>query len=75
MEVRVPEEIVEAGAEGVISVWLFASGETVTKGDVLAEIMNAKAATQLEAPASGRLTVLVAADVPVKCGDLIARID
>lgn len=75
MDVRIPEEVVEAGAEGVISIWLFATGEAVTKGDVLAEVMNAKAATQLEAPASGRLTVLVAAEVPVKCGDLIARID
>ena len=43
--------------------------------DVLAEVMNAKAATPLEAPASGRLTILVAAEVPVRCGELIARID
>jgi pyruvate/2-oxoglutarate dehydrogenase complex dihydrolipoamide acyltransferase (E2) component len=75
VEVRIPGEIVEPGAEGVISVWLFKSGEGVTQGDVLAEVMNAKAATQLEAPASGRLTILVEVEVPVKCGDLIARID
>ncbi len=75
MEVRIPEEIVEPGAEGVISVWLFKSGETVQQGDVLAEVMNSKAATQLEAPASGRLTIVVATEVPVRCGDLVARID
>jgi 2-oxoglutarate dehydrogenase E2 component (dihydrolipoamide succinyltransferase) len=59
----------------VISVWLFRSGETVARGDVLAEVMNSKAATQLEAPASGTLTILVPVEVPVRCGDVIGRID
>jgi pyruvate/2-oxoglutarate dehydrogenase complex dihydrolipoamide acyltransferase (E2) component len=75
MEVKVPEEIIEPGAEGVISVWLFRSGESVAQGDVLAEVMNAKAATQLAAPASGRLTILVAPEVAIRCGDVVARID
>jgi pyruvate/2-oxoglutarate dehydrogenase complex dihydrolipoamide acyltransferase (E2) component len=75
VEVKIPEEIIEPGAEGVISVWLFKTGESVTQGDVLAEVMNAKAATQLEAPASGRLTILVASEVAIRCGDVIARID
>jgi pyruvate/2-oxoglutarate dehydrogenase complex dihydrolipoamide acyltransferase (E2) component len=75
MEVRIPEEIVEEGAEGVISVWLFKDGETVAKGDVLAEVMNAKAATELQSPATGRLTIVAPAETPVKRGDLVARIE
>lgn len=75
MDVRISEEIVESGAEGVISVWLFRSGETVARGDVLAEVMNSKAVIQLEAPASGTLTILTRVEVPVRCGDVIARID
>jgi|KBSSwiStaDraftv2_1062776.scaffolds.fasta_scaffold5838942_1 pyruvate/2-oxoglutarate dehydrogenase complex dihydrolipoamide acyltransferase (E2) component len=75
MEVRIPEEIIEPGAEGVISVWLFKTGERVVQGDVLAEVMNAKAATQLEAPATGRLTILVDPEVAIRSGDVIARID
>jgi pyruvate/2-oxoglutarate dehydrogenase complex dihydrolipoamide acyltransferase (E2) component len=74
VEVKIPEEIIEPGGEGVISVWLFKSGETVGRGDVLAEVMNSKAATRLEAPASGTLTILVPAEVPVRCGDVIAHI-
>ena len=75
MEVIVLEEVVAAGAEGVISVWYFKDGETVAQGDVLAEVMNEKAATSFEAPASGRLTILVPAEVAVRCGDVIARIE
>lgn len=75
MDVTVPEEIVEPGAEGVISVWLFKTGERVAQGDVLAEVMNAKAATQIEAPATGRLTILVDPEVAIRCGDVIARIE
>jgi len=54
-DVEIPAEIVDEGAEGAISVWLFRDGETVVAGDVLAEVMNEKAAAELVAPASGRL--------------------
>ena len=75
MDVTVPIEILPADTEGAISVWLFKSGETVVEGDVLAEIMNQKAATELVASASGRLTILVPAETAIMGGQLIARID
>ena len=74
-DVEIPAEIVDEGAEGVISVWLFRDGETVVAGDVLAEVMNEKAAAGLVAPASGRLTILVQAESPVRRGQVVARID
>lgn len=75
MDVTVPIEILPADTEGAISVWLFKSGEAVVEGDVLAEIMNQKAATELVASASGRLTILVPAETAIMGGQLIARID
>lgn len=74
-DVVIPEEIVGAGAEGAISIWLFRDGETVTAGDVLAEVMNEKAAAELVAPASGRLKILVQAEMPVRMGQVVARIE
>jgi pyruvate/2-oxoglutarate dehydrogenase complex dihydrolipoamide acyltransferase (E2) component len=73
-DVQIPAEIVEEGAEGAISVWLMREGESVSAGDVLAEVMNEKAAAELIAPASGRLTILVPAEVPVRTGQVVARI-
>jgi len=74
-DVVILEEIVGAGAEGAISIWLFRDGETVTAGDVLAEVMNEKAAAELVAPASGRLKILVQAEMPVRMGQVVARIE
>jgi pyruvate/2-oxoglutarate dehydrogenase complex dihydrolipoamide acyltransferase (E2) component len=73
-DVEIPGEIVDDGAEGAISVWLFRDGEAVVAGDVLAEVMNEKAAAELVAPASGRLTILVPAQNPVRKGQVVARI-
>lgn len=73
-DVEIPAEIVGEGAEGAISVWLMRDGETVRAGDVLAEVMNEKASAELVAPASGRLTILVQAEVPVRMGEVVARI-
>jgi pyruvate/2-oxoglutarate dehydrogenase complex dihydrolipoamide acyltransferase (E2) component len=74
-DVSIPEEIVGEGAEGAISLWLFQDGETVAAGDVLAEVMNEKAAAELVAPASGRLTILVPPEAPVRKGQIVARIE
>jgi pyruvate/2-oxoglutarate dehydrogenase complex dihydrolipoamide acyltransferase (E2) component len=74
-DVSIPEEIVGEGAEGAISLWLFQDGETVAAGDVLAEVMNEKAAAELVAPASGRLTILVPPETPVRKGQIVARIE
>ena len=72
-DVRIPAEIIEENEDN-ISVWLFRDGETVATGDVLAEVMNEKAVAELVSPASGQLTILVPAEVPVKNNQLVARI-
>ena len=74
-DVVIPEEIVGEGAEGAISIWLFRDGETVAVGDVLAEVMNEKAAAELVAPAAGRLKILVQTEMPVRMGQVVARIE
>jgi pyruvate/2-oxoglutarate dehydrogenase complex dihydrolipoamide acyltransferase (E2) component len=58
-----------------MSLWFFQDGETVAAGDVLAEVMNEKAAAELVAPASGRLTILVGTETPVRKGQVVARIE
>jgi pyruvate/2-oxoglutarate dehydrogenase complex dihydrolipoamide acyltransferase (E2) component len=74
-DVIIPEEIVGEGAEGAISVWLFRDGESVAAGDVLAEVMNQKAAAELVAPVSGRLKILLPAETPVRKGQIVALIE
>jgi pyruvate/2-oxoglutarate dehydrogenase complex dihydrolipoamide acyltransferase (E2) component len=74
MDVIIPEELWGDDSEGVISAWLFEDGESVSQGGVLAEVMNAKAVMELVAPASGRLSILVAPETPVRRGQIVARI-
>jgi pyruvate/2-oxoglutarate dehydrogenase complex dihydrolipoamide acyltransferase (E2) component len=74
IEVRVPEGLWDAGLEGVITTWLFDSGDEVTQGVPVAELMAEKATFSLEAPASGTLTILAKAETPVLAGQVIALI-
>src|ERR1700693_2151844 len=58
---------------GIIVRWLIAEGQEVTKGEPLVEIETDKATVEIEAPASGLLAQVGAADgddVPV--GQVIA---
>jgi pyruvate/2-oxoglutarate dehydrogenase complex dihydrolipoamide acyltransferase (E2) component len=41
---------------------------------MLAEVMNEKAVAEFIAPASGKLTILVSAEVPLKKSQVVARI-
>ncbi|MFI5282370.1 MAG: dihydrolipoamide acetyltransferase family protein [Candidatus Dormibacterales bacterium] len=60
--------------EGTVLVWKKKSGETVKKGEVLAEVESDKATFDLEAEADGVLSILVEQGVPAKIGAPIARI-
>jgi len=61
--------------EGVISAWLKHEGETVQRGDVLAEIETDKAVMELESYESGILTRIIApAGTTVPIGQSIAVI-
>lgn len=60
---------------GTIVQWLKSAGERVTKGEPIAEIETDKATVELEAPASGTLSNVIAqagAEIPV--GQVIATI-
>lgn len=74
-EVRIPENLWADDDEGVIATWLFADGERVAEGSVLAELMVEKTSMEILAPTAGTLHIVVAAEVPVRKGQVIARID
>ena len=75
MDVIIPADLWGEDGEAVIATWLFKSGELVSPGAVLAEVMYEKASMEVISPGAGRLTILVAAESPVRQGQLIARIE
>jgi pyruvate dehydrogenase E2 component (dihydrolipoamide acetyltransferase) len=60
--------------EGTVIEWKKQTGDSVKKGDVLAEVESDKASFELEADADGVLSIVVDAGTPVPVGDLIANI-
>lgn len=74
-DIVVPSEFWGDALEGVISVWLFADGEAVSAGVTVAELMQEKTSFSLEAPQSGRLRILVGAEVAVRAGQVVGKID
>lgn len=74
IEVCVPTDLWREG-EAAISAWLYSNGELVREGSVIAELMVEKSSFEIVAPASGKLTILVAAEESVAKGELVAKID
>lgn len=72
--VVVPQDLWDGDLEGAVSAWLFAEGDSVRAGDLIAEIMVEKTTFDLIAPAAGILHLRVAAEVPFKRGATIAEI-
>lgn len=64
----------DPSAEGVVATWFMADGESVTEGDLLAEVAVDKVNVEVEAPASGTLRVLVKEGEVVRQGAPIASI-
>ncbi len=60
--------------EGTVSNWKKQSGDSVRKGEVLAEVESDKASFELEADADGVLEIVVDAGQAVPVGELIANI-
>ena len=61
--------------EGVVSQWLKAEGDTVKKGEPLAEIETDKSCVEVESPAEGVvLKIFLPAGETVPCGTAIAVI-
>lgn len=75
MDVIIPPDLWGEDGDAVIATWLFKSGEFVTLGAVLAEVMYEKASMEVISPGAGRLTILVEAESPVRQGQLIASLE
>ncbi len=73
-EVYVPEGLWDEDQEGTIGTWYYQSGEQVSEGQVIAEILTEKVAHDVAAPASGTLQILLPEEQPVNTGEPIARI-
>ncbi len=73
-DVIIPVDLWEEDSEAVITSWLASDGGDVTEGDVIAELMVEKIQYELEAPASGKLTIGKDVDEVVAKGDQVATI-
>jgi len=76
MDVLIDESISEQAEDGecVIATWLFNDKDPVNKGDLIAEVMLEKAAFDLVAPATGQLSILIAEEVEIPKGGVVAKI-
>ncbi len=74
MEIKVPQ-VGESIVEAEIGEWFKKDGDYVTKDDLLLELETEKVNVELNAEASGRLTILAKNGETVKIGAVIGRID
>lgn len=61
--------------EGQVAEWMFGTGDEVTEGECLFVLEADKATNEVEAPASGTLTVLVEEGKVIEVGTVIGRIE
>lgn len=74
VDVVIPDDMWDDDSEGAISAWFYEDGATVQQGAVIAEVMNEKVSMELAAPASGVLTIGVAAEEAVRKGQVVGQI-
>lgn len=74
MEIKVPQ-VGESIVEAEIGEWFKKEGDYVTKDELLLELETEKVNVELNAEASGRLTILAKDGETVKIGAVIGRID
>jgi pyruvate/2-oxoglutarate dehydrogenase complex dihydrolipoamide acyltransferase (E2) component len=72
--VVIPPDLWEGDVEGAVSAWLFAEGDAVRTGDLIAEVMVEKTSYDVTAPADGMLRIRIPAETPFKRGAIIAAI-
>jgi 2-oxoglutarate dehydrogenase E2 component (dihydrolipoamide succinyltransferase) len=73
-EVKIPA-VGESITSGVLSGWLKQNGDPVTDGEPIYSLETDKISTEVPAPASGTLQIMVAAGEEVKIGQIVAMID
>lgn len=74
-EISIPTDLWEGDEQTVITAWLASDGAVVREGVLIAEIMTAKVQHEINAPASGKLTILREQDEVVSKGEVIGRIE
>ncbi len=76
VEIVIPADLweEELAAEAMLTAWLVADGSSVEEAAIIAEIMVDKVTVEVEAPASGRLEILIAPESFVDLGDVIGRV-
>jgi pyruvate/2-oxoglutarate dehydrogenase complex dihydrolipoamide acyltransferase (E2) component len=64
----------EPDKEGVVATWFVADGETVSAGQLLAEVQMDKVSFEVDSPAGGVVRLEVGEQVPVRQGQIIATV-
>lgn len=73
-DIIIPTDLWEEDEDAVITTWLVSDGATVEEGALIAEIMTAKVQYEINAPASGTVTIKEEADAVVPKGAVIGTI-
>jgi pyruvate/2-oxoglutarate dehydrogenase complex dihydrolipoamide acyltransferase (E2) component len=76
MDVRFPElSHQNPDLEGVLATWFVGDGQVVEADQLIAEVQVEKVSSEVTAPVSGRITLLVKEQDVVRQNSVIARID
>jgi pyruvate/2-oxoglutarate dehydrogenase complex dihydrolipoamide acyltransferase (E2) component len=73
-DVVFPQVSDDDSAEGVVATWFAAEGESVSEGDLIAEVAVDKVNMEITAPAGGVLQQVVEEGSVVRQGAVIAKI-
>lgn len=73
-DIIIPTDLWEEDEDAVITSWLVNDGATVEEGSLIAEIMTAKVQYEINAPASGKVSIKEEADAVVPKGGVIGTI-
>jgi len=74
-DITVPADLWEDDSQAVVTAWLVDEGAQVQAGDLLAEIMVAKAQYEITAAAAGKVRIGRQIDDVVSKGDVLGTID
>jgi pyruvate/2-oxoglutarate dehydrogenase complex dihydrolipoamide acyltransferase (E2) component len=76
-DIVVPEALWDTNRvpEGIVANWFVRDGSAVQAGTTVAELMVEKTTYEIDAPAAGRITILIPKDGAVRPGAVIGRIE